>query len=412
MEENKQETTVNIPQPAQVEQSPKKKPGRKIYFILAAVSLILIALILFIFRPAPTLVPEKKPEKLVQTPLFLAIDSPKKETAVVNGEVLIEGRTLPNTTVVIYSDTDESSLESDVKGDFKDTVIVGDEGGLVRVTAFSDNGDELSKTIDLEDFSVLGKSDKASGGSKEDNTRGNSGNNSSKEDKGNEKREENAQNQNKIQNRSTEILTQTTPGVKSNKPQNVSEFRENKIKNEKPAKIGARRMVDILSRVSTTAAATYLGNNLKMKKMEAKQATSGATLKRHAVSGIIINISGGVITLAHQIQGERTYTIYINESTQMSMKEKNSSSSASLSFRLSAGMRIAVVGIPADGGLLATRIHVIPGKATGVFKQQPASSTSATPVLSTSPTGTESATPTASEAPTEVTASPSAITTP
>ncbi len=334
---------------------------------------------------APYFMKKEAPKEIVQTPLFLALDSPKTQTTVVNGELLVKGRTLPKTTVFIYSDTDETSLLSDSKGNFEGTVVVGEQGGLVRITAFSDNGEELSKTVEVGDFNALGESDKARGKDKDDNARGNSENNSNKEEKGNQKQEEKVQNQNQIQ----ETKPQTTPKVKDNKPLNVSEFLENKVKIEKATKIGVGRMTEILSQEGTPESS--LDKNLKLKKMDTKQASSEAQLKRRAVAGVIIDISGGVITLTHQIHRERTYTIYYNNSTEISMKENSSSESAGLSPELSVGMRIAVVGIPTDTGLIATRIHVIPGKAVGVFRKQPVSSTSATPIISISPM--ETATP-------------------
>lgn len=373
---------------APTEQKLKNKSGKNIYFLLAFF-LIFIALVLYIFKPEPTPL-QKGVSKKVEVPFFLAIDGPKAETAAVDGEILVEGRTLPNTTVVIYTNTDETSLQSDSRGGFKDTVIVGDEGGLVRITAFSDNGEEISKTVEVENIDVLGKSDKASGKNSENNTRGNSENNSNKEENnnktgsGNQKQENRTLNQNRIQNLVEDTKIRPISNDKSSRPVNVSEFLENKVKIEKLTKLGVGRIIDILSRESTKEAS--LEKNLKLKKMEAKQATAGAALKRHAVSGVIVNVSGGVITLAHQIQEERTYTIYINNGTQISMKGNNSSSSASLSSGLTAGMRIAVVGIPIDSGLLATRIHVIPGKAVGVFKRQPVSSASATPTIIETPT--------------------------
>ena len=105
------------------------------------------------------------------TPFFLNIYSPSNEINAVNGEVLISGKTLPNTTVLIYSDSDEASLESDADGKFEGTLLVNETGGLIKVTAFGDNGEEKSKTILLGQpneissigSNVLGKSDSAPG---------------------------------------------------------------------------------------------------------------------------------------------------------------------------------------------------------------------------------------------------------
>ncbi|OGG04887.1 hypothetical protein A2Z33_06315 [Candidatus Gottesmanbacteria bacterium RBG_16_52_11] len=80
--------------------------------------------------------------------MFLALNTAGATTAV-NGEILVSGRTLPNATVLIYTDADETSIESSGDGQFESTVIVGENGGLVRVTAFSDAGEETSETISV-----------------------------------------------------------------------------------------------------------------------------------------------------------------------------------------------------------------------------------------------------------------------
>ena len=70
---------------------------------------------------------------------------------------------------------------------------------------------------------------------------------------------------------------------------------------------------------------------------------------------------------------------------------------------LSLGLRIAAVGdLNEEGLLVAKRIHVIPGKATGIFEKQPFTAPEATG------TATPSATPTATGSattpiPTEIT---------
>ncbi len=387
MEVNKEAVpTTSVPPPTPVIPNPQKKSMRNIYLLLAL--LIFFGLAALVPTIAPYFLKKEVPQEIVQTPLFLALDSPKAQTTVVNGELLVKGRTLPKTTVVVYSDTDETSLLSDSKGVFEGTVVVGEQGGLVRITAFADNGEELSKTIEVGESNALGESNKAGGKDKENNSKGNSGNNN-KEEKENQKQEEKTQNQNQNENQNREIKTETGNKVKDDKFPNVADFLGNKVKIEKPQKIGVGRMVEILSQESSPESS--LGKDLKRKNMEIKQASSEAQLKRHAVAGVIIDISGGVITLAHQIQRERTYTIYFNNSTEISMKDNNSTESAGLSSELSIGMRIAVVGIPTDTGLIATRIHVIPGKAVGVFRKQPVATTSATPIISITPM--ETATP-------------------
>ncbi len=299
------------------------------------------------------------------TPFFLNIYSPSNEINAVNGEVLISGKTLPNTTVLIYSDSDEASLESDADGKFEGTLLVNETGGLIKVTAFGDNGEEKSKTILLGQpneissigSNVLGKSDSAPGQIKD-----------VPPVKPQKEEKDNGNSNNKV---NTEIIT---------------EFLQTNTEKSKPVKIGSLKVKEILSLEATDS--STLKNSLKLQKMEAKEASSSAQLKRHAVSGIITAVSGGIISISHQIQ-HRTYLIYVNESTVVSMKNfKNA-----LPSDLIVGMRIAAVGEPVDDGILAKLIHVIPGKAIGVFNKQPAATEEGDILLTPSPEVTVSTEP-------------------
>lgn len=140
---------------------------------------------------------------------------------------------------------------------------------------------------------------------------------------------------------------------------------------------------DLVAVIST---ATASGSG-KADKIFVKNATSSAGMKRQAIMGIITSINGSVMTLAHQIQRDRTWTIILSPQTKIKSKSVVSSQ---LSL-LQVGMRVVVLGDASPSGLLAKWIHIIPGNAFGITKNQPPI---ATP--SATPTGTPSATPTAS----------------
>ena len=82
-------------------------------------------------------------------PLFLELTSPKSDELAVGEEIIVSGRTLPNITVLIYTDTDQTSLESDANGQFESTVSLDEGSNTLTVTAFADNGDEFSESIDV-----------------------------------------------------------------------------------------------------------------------------------------------------------------------------------------------------------------------------------------------------------------------
>src|SRR3989344_2842237 len=82
-------------------------------------------------------------------PLTLELTSPSDGTLSINQEILVTGKTLPNTTVVFYTDTDENSIESDVSGMFESTVTLTQGINTLTVTAFGEDGTEKSQTMDL-----------------------------------------------------------------------------------------------------------------------------------------------------------------------------------------------------------------------------------------------------------------------
>lgn len=152
--------------------------------------------------------------------------------------------------------------------------------------------------------------------------------------------------------------------------------------------IKPKDMVAVVATPSGTA--TESGKPGKAIKVFVKEASPSAQGKRHAVHGIITGINSGVITLVHQIQQDRFYSVAFDSATVVKMKGIPDATTANLEL----GARIAAVGVPgADGTLLAKRIHVIPGKAIGVFKRQsPIATPSATIAVSPTPTATVSAT--------------------
>lgn len=118
------------------------------------------------------------------------------------------------------------------------------------------------------------------------------------------------------------------------------------------------------------------GKRVKLLKVSVSESTVSAQSKRRAVQGIISSIDGSVITLVHQIQRDRTYQLLFFGATIIQTKsEKSASSSASLV----PGIRIVAVGdLNSSGQIVAKRIKIIPGKATGIFKKNPLSTQSAT----------------------------------
>ncbi len=380
----------------------KKKPSNLLLILLIVLILGSVGLVVGLSRmqtpkghkDALTNLPTPKP-------LFLMVDNPKLGLSAIDGEVLIKGSTLPNTTVVIYSDLDETSVDSDEQGNFQDTVVVGEAGGLVKITAYGDNDQEQSLIFDVfdQDLDVLGQTTKTNQGKNEDSP-GNAKKNdpvtvqetvrNEVQDNKPEKVRPVVRFEDLIATSSTKInKPQAEFKIKPPKPQAIVDFLNDLTEVKKAEKLGTIRMLTLLAQEGTVSA--QLRQTGRIKKMLATEATSGAQLKRHAVSGVIISLSDGVITLAHQIQRERVTTVYYNSSTIITGKDSTVSAS------LKVGLRIAAVGVPSGDGLLAARIHMIPGKAVGLFEKNPVSTVSAG--LKPSPVATGSAIPSFSPSP-------------
>ncbi|MCJ7740055.1 DUF5666 domain-containing protein [Candidatus Microgenomates bacterium] len=150
----------------------------------------------------------------------------------------------------------------------------------------------------------------------------------------------------------------------------------------KVEKLGTAKLKELLVETGTDAA-KLIKLNKKLLKMEFKHATASSLLKkRHAVMGMITAISGNIITVANQVQSDRTYTVVTSPNTMITGKsvavsnipntdvQDLSTPSSTMVPTLQVGIRISAFGTPLpDGSLLADKIHIIPGKAGGVYNK-------------------------------------------
>jgi len=117
---------------------------------------------------------------------------------------------------------------------------------------------------------------------------------------------------------------------------------------------------------------------------------------------VITNIAGDLLTISHQIQKDRVYLVLVTGETFIKIKQTVATGSASIS-NLALGQRIVAVGdLGSNGEIIAKKIHVIPGKAIGVFKGQPVVTSRPTGAKSKVPTSSISAAATIGAIPTEV----------
>jgi hypothetical protein len=398
-EVDKAEVKEAVPEKVSENEEKEVVKTKKSKFPVLIIALVLIAALgglayFFVFKN------KAEDNEIVKLPapkeFFLTVDNLEEEIIAIDGEVIVKGNTLPNSTVAIYSDVDETIVESDEDGFFQDTLVVGETGGLIRVTAFDESGEEKEITFEVsESDSVLGDKDKKDNPGKKDDNPGNSDKDEKAENSNKDKEDKSQKNEDKkdqsigASNSNKSDKEEKEKVDKEAKAAEKADFLADKLEFKQEKKIGATNMVKLLNQFKDSTESGKVKTKYNFKKMEAKEASSEAKLKRHAVSGIITNISGNTITIAHQTQQDRTWTIYYNDSTTITGKaskqgEDAEASGSASGASLAVGARITTVGIPTDDGILATRIHIIPGKATGVYEKLSESSESALPEASDS----------------------------
>lgn len=79
----------------------------------------------------------------------LSLESPTDGAVMVNNTLVVKGKTAPKATVVYYTTKDQGSTESDEAGNFTGTLQAGSGINTLTVTAYADNGDEKSLTVDV-----------------------------------------------------------------------------------------------------------------------------------------------------------------------------------------------------------------------------------------------------------------------
>lgn len=87
-------------------------------------------------NPSPTEIP--KPT------IFLSINSPINEIVVSNKTLIISGKTLPQATVIIVTNSDQLVVEPSSQGDFSTTITLENDQNLIRMFALSPNGETVT----------------------------------------------------------------------------------------------------------------------------------------------------------------------------------------------------------------------------------------------------------------------------
>jgi len=152
------QTKVSIASNAKLENNqqfsaaPPPKKFSPFLLIVLGILVSLAAGIFIWFRPffaqQPPIAQVTDPSPVTQA-LILELTSPVDGTLSVNQEILVMGKTLPNTTVMLFTETDEDSVVSDANGRFESTITLAEGINSLTVTVFGEDGTEKSQTMDL-----------------------------------------------------------------------------------------------------------------------------------------------------------------------------------------------------------------------------------------------------------------------
>ncbi len=132
-------------------------------FIMVIIGLLVAGVAFYIYQGTKS-VPTSKTSILIPSPtptpittsVYLNVDSPTDESVVDNKTVTVSGKTTPDATIVIITNSDQKVIVPSGVGDFSTTIIITDGTNLIRITAFGSDGqsETIQKTItySIEDF--------------------------------------------------------------------------------------------------------------------------------------------------------------------------------------------------------------------------------------------------------------------
>lgn len=90
-----------------------------------------------------------KPNPSPLPKVLLTVDEPRDENVYDSRVIKISGKTDPNATIVVLTDTDEDILTPTTTGDFSTTVTINAGENVIQITAINKNGDTntINRTV-------------------------------------------------------------------------------------------------------------------------------------------------------------------------------------------------------------------------------------------------------------------------
>jgi hypothetical protein len=132
-------------------------------FIAVVVGLLVAGIGFFIYESTKSISPSHIPTITLNNPtptpqanIFLSIEQPADESVTDKRSITITGKTTPDATIILNSDTDDQIVTPSAMGAFSITTTISDGENLLTFTAVNKNGDETKKIITVtsstEDF--------------------------------------------------------------------------------------------------------------------------------------------------------------------------------------------------------------------------------------------------------------------
>ena len=125
-------------------------------FIMVIIGLLVAGVAFYIYQGTKS-VPSSKTSIVVASPtptpittsVYLNVDSPTDESVVGNKTITVSGKTTPNATIVIITNSDQKVIAHSEVGDFSTTIAITDGANLIRITAFGSDGQSttIQRTI-------------------------------------------------------------------------------------------------------------------------------------------------------------------------------------------------------------------------------------------------------------------------
>lgn len=120
-------------------------------FIMVLIGLLVAGVAFYFYQSTKTL-PEKSgitantpPQSPTPAPkIFLTINQPANESVVSNKTLIISGKTSPDATVLLITDSDEEAFTPSSQGNFSTTITLGNGQNILTIKAILEDGEIAS----------------------------------------------------------------------------------------------------------------------------------------------------------------------------------------------------------------------------------------------------------------------------